>query len=56
MGKLPKLNFGMFDDMNPKHGLTHAKDYFELYNVDPAKWLKLYYVHFHLLMHDGCRQ
>jgi hypothetical protein len=46
MGKLPKLNFALFDGDNPKHRLTHAEDYFELYDVEPAKWVKLAAMHF----------
>ncbi|CAN6166876.1 unnamed protein product [Urochloa humidicola] len=45
LGKLPKLNFPYFEGENPKLWLTRVEDYFELYDVDSSRWVKLATMH-----------
>ncbi|WVZ83697.1 hypothetical protein U9M48_030818 [Paspalum notatum var. saurae] len=41
MGRLPKLNFPVFDGENPKLWLRRSKDYFDMYDVDPSLWIQI---------------
>ncbi|WVZ88489.1 hypothetical protein U9M48_035006 [Paspalum notatum var. saurae] len=45
-GRLPKLNFPVFDGENPKLWLRRSKDYFDLYDVDPNLWIRVAVMHF----------
>ncbi|CAO2151592.1 unnamed protein product [Urochloa humidicola] len=44
--KLPKLNFPVFDGENPKLWLSRSVDYFELYDVEPDRWIVVASMHF----------
>jgi hypothetical protein len=39
LGLLPKLHFPSFDGDNPRLWISRAKEYFDLYNVDPSVWI-----------------
>ncbi|XP_072151238.1 uncharacterized protein [Setaria viridis] len=41
LGKLPKLQFPVFEGDNPKLWLSRCEDYFEMYRVDPKIWVKV---------------
>nr|XP_034569779.1 uncharacterized protein LOC117834275 [Setaria viridis] len=45
-GKLPKLNFPVFEGDNPRHWISRVEDYFELCNVEPHLWIKVATMHF----------
>ncbi|CAN6322178.1 unnamed protein product [Urochloa humidicola] len=45
-GRLPKLNFPTFDGENPKLWLSRSEDYFELYDVEPHRWIMVASMHF----------
>ena len=38
--KIPKMNFPKFDGENPRLWITWCEDYFDLYSVKPAVWIK----------------
>jgi len=38
--KIPKMNFPKFDGENPRLWITWCEDYFDLYTVEPAVWIK----------------
>lgn len=40
-GKLPRLDFPRFEGEQPKLWIRRATDYFDLYDVDPAYWIRL---------------
>jgi hypothetical protein len=44
-GKLPKLNFPVFDGDNPKLWISHSEDYFDLFDLDPTRWVKIACMH-----------
>jgi hypothetical protein len=44
--KLPKLNFPVFDGGTPKLWISRCEDYFDLYDVSPADWIKVTSMHF----------
>jgi hypothetical protein len=44
--RLPKLNFPKFDGDNPKLWLSRCEDYFEMYNLEPHRWIKFATMHF----------
>lgn len=44
-GKLPKLNFPMFDGDNPKLWISRSEDYFDLFDLDPTRWVKIASMH-----------
>jgi hypothetical protein len=44
-GKLPKLNFPMFDGDNPKLWISRSEDYFNLFDLDPTRWVKIASMH-----------
>ncbi|RLN30976.1 uncharacterized protein C2845_PM05G36120 [Panicum miliaceum] len=44
-GKLPKLNFPIFDGENPKLWISRGEDYFELFDLDPSRWVKFASMH-----------
>lgn len=46
IGKLPKLNFPMFDGENPKSWLKNCEDYFDLYSIETPIWIKVTTMHF----------
>jgi hypothetical protein len=46
MGRLPKLNFPVFDGDNPKLWLSRATDYFDLYEVEHHRWIIVASMHF----------
>jgi hypothetical protein len=45
-GKLPKLNFPVFDGESPKFWISRCEDYFEMYDVPPVDWIKVSSMHF----------
>jgi hypothetical protein len=45
-GRLPKLNFPLFDGDYPKLWISRCQDYFDLYCVEPDRWIKLATMHF----------
>jgi hypothetical protein len=44
--KLPKLNFPLFDGGTPKLWISRCEDYFDLYDVSPADWIKVASMYF----------
>lgn len=46
LGRLPKLNFPVFDGDNPKLWIRCSHDYFELYAVERPVWVKVSTMHF----------
>ncbi|CAO2191183.1 unnamed protein product [Urochloa humidicola] len=46
MGRLPKLNFPMFEGENPKMWISRSEDYFDLYQVPSHRWIKVASMHF----------
>jgi hypothetical protein len=44
-GRLPQLNFPVFDGDNPKLWIRHSQDYFDMYSVDPHMWIKVATMH-----------
>jgi hypothetical protein len=45
-GKLPHINFPQFDGDNPQLWKSHCEKYFDMYDVDPAMWIKVATMHF----------
>jgi hypothetical protein len=45
-GPLPKVPFPPFDGDNPRLWIRRSEDYFDLYNVDPASWIRISTMHF----------
>ncbi|WVZ95116.1 hypothetical protein U9M48_040918 [Paspalum notatum var. saurae] len=46
IGRLPKLQFPMFDGSQPRLWVKRSEDYFELYGVEPSLWIKVATLHF----------
>ncbi|CAO2168369.1 unnamed protein product [Urochloa humidicola] len=44
--RLPKLNFPSFDGDNPKLWISRCQDCFELYDVEPNRWIMVATMHF----------
>jgi hypothetical protein len=44
-GRLPQLNFPVFDGDNPKLWTRRSQDYFDMYSVDPHMWIKVATMH-----------
>jgi hypothetical protein len=45
-GKLPKINFPMFDGENPKLRQSRCENYFEMYDVESSVWVRVATMHF----------
>ncbi|CAN6333957.1 unnamed protein product [Urochloa humidicola] len=45
-GKLPKVSFPVFDGDNPRFWVSRCETYFDMYQVDPADWLRVSSMHF----------
>ncbi|XP_035823161.1 uncharacterized protein [Zea mays] len=45
-GRLPKLNFPVFDGENPKLWIRRSHDYFDMYEVEPHLWIRVASMHF----------
>ncbi|CAN6343657.1 unnamed protein product [Urochloa humidicola] len=45
IGRLPKLNFLVFEGENPKLWISHSQDYFDLYQVPSHRWIKVASMH-----------
>jgi hypothetical protein len=44
--KLPKLNFPEFDGKNPKLWLSRCEYFFEMYSMEPHRWIQFAKMHF----------
>lgn len=44
-GRLPQLNFPVFEGENPKLWIRLSQDYFDMYSVDPSLWIKVATMH-----------
>lgn len=40
LGKLPKLTFPVFDGDNPRLWISRCESYFDMYQVEPAVWIR----------------
>lgn len=45
-GSLPRVNFPQFDSDNPQLWKTLTENYFDMYDVHPAMWLRVATMHF----------
>nr|ACR36904.1 unknown [Zea mays] len=45
LGKLPKLPFPAFEGDNPRLWISQCESYFEMYQVDPAVWIRVISMH-----------
>ncbi|CAN6328732.1 unnamed protein product [Urochloa humidicola] len=45
-GKLPKLPFPKFDGENPKLWISRCEDYFDLFDLEPNRWVKIATMYF----------
>lgn len=45
-GNLPRVNFPQFNGDNPQLWKTCSENYFDMYDVDPSKWIRVAYMHF----------
>jgi hypothetical protein len=45
-GNLPRVNFPQFNGDNPQLWKTRCENYFDMYDVDPSKWIRAAYMHF----------
>lgn len=46
MGRLPKINFPQFDGSQPQLWKRQCESYFEMYETEPAMWVKVASMHF----------
>ncbi|KAK3121266.1 hypothetical protein QOZ80_8BG0649810 [Eleusine coracana subsp. coracana] len=46
LGHLPKMHFPKFNGDNPKLWISRYEDYFDMYSVDPAVWIRVASMHF----------
>jgi hypothetical protein len=45
-GNLPRVNFPQFNGDNPQLWKTRCENYFDMYDVDPSKCIRVAYMHF----------
>jgi hypothetical protein len=45
-GNLPRVNFPQFIEDNPQLWKIRYENYFDMYDVDPSKWIRIAYMHF----------
>jgi hypothetical protein len=45
-GSLPRINFPQFDGDNPQMWKSRCESYFDMYEVDRRKWIKIVSIHF----------
>jgi hypothetical protein len=53
IGKLPKMTFPTFDGTDLKFWIMCAKDYFDMYFVDPLVWIQCSHMQFLALQNVG---
>lgn len=45
-GKLPKVQFPVFEGENPKLWISQSEIYFDMYDIDTSYWCKIASMHF----------
>jgi hypothetical protein len=44
-GKLPKINFPVFNGDNPQLWHSRCQNYFDMYGVEPSLWVRVMSMH-----------